>query len=332
MIRLGLIGCGRIGQLHAKNIAKMQDAKLIALADVDIQRARSLASELGVEKVFGDYHELLEEEMDGVLICSSTETHLEIIERASKTTEYIFCEKPLTKNLEEAEKVLDIVRRSGVKIQVGFNRRFDPNFSHLKTQVESGVIGKPLVLKITSRDPDFPSLEYLLVSGGIWVDMTIHDFDMARFLFGEVEEVYSTGSVLLKPELHTLGDLDTVVTVLRFRSGALGVIDNCRRAVYGYDQRIEVLGDKGMVEVPNLRPVWTIRNDSAGAHMDRIYNFFQDRYEQSFVREIESFVKCIREGGEPLVTCEDGVKALVLAFSAQKSFRENRPIKVEWKG
>jgi len=306
---------------------RVPGAQLSIVADSNPQAAREVASELGVEYT-SDYKEVLARELDGVLVCTSTETHRQIVVEACEAGKHIFCEKPLARTLEEVEDMLRAVRRAGVKLQTGFNRRFDPNFSALKKELASGALGKPLVLKITSRDPDFPSFDYLRVSGGIWVDMTIHDFDMARYLMGEVEEVYSTGSVLLEPRLRELGDLDTLITVLRFRSGALGVIDNCRRAVYGYDQRVEVLGEKGMMEVPNPLPLENIRRDEEGSHLSKLYYFFPERYEASFVEEMRAFVKCLDEGGEPPVSGEDGKMALLLALSAQRSFREGRPVKV----
>jgi len=328
MAKLGLIGCGRIGRLHARNLMhRVPGARLLIVADSNPQAAREVASELGVEHT-SDYREVLARELDGVLVCTSTETHRQIVLEACEAGKHIFCEKPLARTPEEVEEMLRAVRRAGVKLQVGFNRRFDPNFSALRKELASGALGKPLVLKITSRDPDFPSFDYLRVSGGIWVDMIIHDFDMARYLMGEVEELYSTGSVLLEPRLRELGDLDTVITVLRFRSGALGVIDNCRRAVYGYDQRVEVLGEKGVVEVPNPLPVENIRRDGEGSHLSKLYYFFPERYEASFVEEMRAFVKCLDEGGEPPVSGEDGRMALLLALSAQRSFREGRPVKV----
>jgi myo-inositol 2-dehydrogenase/D-chiro-inositol 1-dehydrogenase len=328
MAKLGLIGCGRIGRLHARNLMhRVPGARLLIVADSNPQAAREVASELGVEHT-SDYREVLARELDGVLVCTSTETHRQIVLEACEAGKHVFCEKPLARTPEEVEEMLRAVRRAGVKLQVGFNRRFDPNFSALRKELASGALGKPLLLKITSRDPDFPSFDYLRVSGGIWVDMIIHDFDMARYLMGEVEELYSTGSVLLEPRLRELGDLDTVITVLRFRSGALGVIDNCRRAVYGYDQRVEVLGEKGVVEVPNPLPVENIRRDGEGSHLSKLYYFFPERYEASFVEEMRAFVKCLDEGGEPPVSGEDGRMALLLALSAQRSFREGRPVKV----
>jgi len=329
MVRLGLIGCGRIGRLHARNLVhRVSGAQLLAVSDVNPQAARELALELGVDYTL-DYRDLLTKELDGVLVCTSTDTHRQVVIDACEAGKNIFCEKPLARTLEEVEEMLAAVKRAGVKLQVGFNRRFDPNFSQAKKEISSGTIGRPLLLKITSRDPDFPSIEYLKISGGVWVDMTIHDFDMARYLMGEeVEEVYSTGSVLLEPRLKEFGDLDTVVTVLRFRSGAIGIIDNCRRAVYGYDQRVEVLGDKGMIEVPNPLPVQNIKRDAEGSHMSKLYYFFPDRYELSFVEEMQAFVRCLQEDTEPPVTGEDGKMALVLALCAQRSFKEGRPVRV----
>jgi myo-inositol 2-dehydrogenase/D-chiro-inositol 1-dehydrogenase len=329
MVKLGLIGCGRIGKLHARNLVhRVEDAQLKIVSDSNPQAAKELASELGVEYTL-DYRELLKRELDGVLVCTSTDTHKQIVIDACEAGKNVFCEKPLARTLEEVDEMVRAVRRAGVKLQVGFNRRFDTNFSQAKKEISSGVIGKPLLLKITSRDPDFPSLEYLKVSGGIWIDMTIHDFDMARYLMEEeIEEVYSTGSVLLEPKLKEFGDLDTVVTILRFRSGAIGVIDNCRRAVYGYDQRVEILGEKGMIEVLNPLPLQNIRWDAEGSHSSKLYYFFPDRYELSFIEEMRAFVKCLKEDTEPPVTGEDGRLALLLALRAQQSFKEGRPVRV----
>ena len=329
-LKLGLIGAGRIGRLHAENLVyRIRGAELVAVADVMEEAAAKLSRELEIPKVTTDYRELLSDpEIEAVLICTSTHTHAEIIQAAAASGKHIFCEKPLALDLEEIDRALSAVKEAGVILQVGFHRRFDPNFRRLKGLIVEGAIGTPWLLKITSYDPAPPPLAYIKVSGGIFLDMTIHDFDMARFLLGEVEEVFASGSVLVEPEIRKAGDVDTAVVTLKFESGALGVITNCRKASYGHDQRIEVLGEKGALFAENPLPHTVTLADQGGYQTAPLHYFFVERYREAYIAEMEAFVEAIKEGKEPPVTGWDGKIPVVMGYAAQKSFKERRPVKL----
>lgn len=329
-LRLGLIGAGRIGRLHAENLARrIQGVELLAVADVVEDAAAKLCRELGISHHTADYHEVLKDpRIEAVLICTSTDTHAEIIRAAAAAKKHIFCEKPLALNLLEIESALSAVKEAGVIFQVGFHRRFDPHFRRLKELITQGAIGKPWLLKITSYDPAPPPIAYIRVSGGIFLDMTIHDFDMARYLLGEVEEVYATGSVLVDPEIGEAGDVDTAVITLRFTNGALGVITNCRKAAYGHDQRIEVLGEKGSLFAENPHPYTVVRADKDGHHSPPLHHFFVERYREAYIAEMEAFVEAIKEGKNPPVTGYDGKIPVVVGYAARKSLEERRPVKL----
>ena len=256
-INIGLIGAGRIGRLHAENLSRHIDgARLSAIADVCLETAEEIAQKFEVPMAVPDYRVLLENPaIDAVAICSATDTHSAIIEAAAEAGKDIFCEKPIDFSLQKIDLALAAVKKAGVKLQIGFNRRFDPNFQKVRQLVAAGKIGTPHLLRITSRDPAPPPLEYIKVSGGIFLDMTIHDFYMASFLMQQpVSEIYAAGSVLVDPAIGTAGDIDTAAITLRFEGGAIGVIDNSRQAVYGYDQRVEVFGSAGMVTIGNNSP------------------------------------------------------------------------------
>ena len=268
-ITVGLVGAGRIGRLHAENLAyRIPEAELVAVSDIFVEAAESVAADLQIPAAYQDHRRLLEDEsIQAVLICSSTDTHAQIMEEAAEAGKQIFCEKPIALDLGRIDQALDAVDQAGVKLQVGFNRRFDPNFRRAQEIVAAGEIGEPHLLRITSRDPEPPPVEYVKLSGGIFLDMTIHDFDMARFLMGsEVEEIYAAGGVLVDPEIGRAGDIDTAIVTLYFANGALGTIDNSRQAVYGYDQRVEVFGSGGMVAVSNNTADSAVISDAKGAH------------------------------------------------------------------
>ncbi|MBZ4644512.1 MAG: iolG, partial [Clostridia bacterium] len=253
-IKVGVIGAGRIGKIHAQSVTyHIPEAEVKTIADVYADKIKDWAHSLGIENVTNDYHDILNDpEIDAVLICSSTDTHSQITIEAAKAGKHIFCEKPIDYDLDRIHAALKAVEEAGVKFQVGFNRRFDHNFKQVRELIKAGKIGEPHIIKITSRDPEPPPVEYVKVSGGIFLDMTIHDFDMARYLSGsEVEEVYAQGAVLVDPAIGEAGDVDTAVITLKFKNGAIGIIDNSRKAVYGYDQRVEVFGSKGCVTVSN---------------------------------------------------------------------------------
>ncbi|MGC8962996.1 MAG: inositol 2-dehydrogenase [Candidatus Bipolaricaulaceae bacterium] len=330
IIKLGLIGAGRIGKLHAENIARyIPEARLVAVADAVKDVARDVAAKYGLTKVFQDYRDLVNDpEIDAVLICTSTNTHVEIIQAAAAAKKHIFCEKPLALDLKEIDAALIAVAQAGVTLQVGFHRRFDPHFQRLKELLDQGQIGRPWLLKITSYDPAPPPLAYIQVSGGIFLDMTIHDFDMARFLLGEVEEVYAAGAVLVDPAIGEAGDVDTAVVTLRFKSGALGVITNCRKATYGHDQRIEILGERGGLFAENPLPHATQLAKENGYHTAPLHYFFVERYREAYVAEMRAFVEAVREGKEPPVTGLDGKIPVVIGYAAKRSLLERRPVRL----
>lgn len=330
-IRIGIIGAGRIGRLHAENLTyRVKGAEVAAVADVFSNAATRCADELGIPQATADPMEVIKNPaIDAVFICSSTDTHAPLIEQAAAAGKHIFCEKPIALDLGAIDRALAAVDHAGVILQVGFNRRFDPSFHRVRDLVAAGKMGKPHVLRITSRDPEPPPIEYVKVSGGIFLDMTIHDFDMARYLMNdEVEEVYATGAVLVDPKIGEAGDVDTAIVTLRFKSGAIGVIDNSRHATYGYDQRVEVFGEKGMILVSNPKPDTTVLSDTTGDHSSPLYHFFLDRYTDSYIAEEKAFITAINEGKTPPVTGFDGKAAVVIGYAAKKSLAEKRPVKL----
>jgi len=268
-------------------------------------------------------------DIEAVVICSSTDTHAQMIEEAAAAGKHIFCEKPIDLDLARIDRALEAVGKAGVKLQVGFNRRFDPNFKRVREMVAAGRIGTPHILRITSRDPAPPPIEYVKVSGGIFLDMTIHDFDMARYLIGsEVTEIYAAGGVMVDPEIGEAGDIDTVVITLRFANGVIGTIDNSRKAVYGYDQRVEVFGSAGMVAVSNNTPDTAVYSNADGVHSSLPLFFFVERYTDSYIAEMRAFVECIQQDKTPPVTGMDGRIPVVMGYAAQKSYQENRPVRL----
>jgi len=331
-IKIGLIGAGRIGRLHAANLSyHVGGAEIVAVADVFPEAAKRCAQELSIPSAVDDPRRILDDPQIGaVFICTSTDTHASLIEQAAEAGKHIFCEKPIALDISAIDRALEAVKREGILLQIGFNRRFDPNFHRAHDLVKEGKIGQPHVLKITSRDPEPPPPEYVKVSGGIFLDMMIHDFDMARYLMqDEVDEVYAVGAVLVDPRIGELGDVDTAVVTLRFRSGAIGVIDNSRRAVYGYDQRAEIFGEKGMIVVSNPKPDTAVLSSSNGDRSSPLYHFFTDRYTEAYVAEIESFIDAIDKGEAPQVTGRDGKIPVVMGYAAKHSYEEKRPVRLE---
>lgn len=272
---------------------------------------------------------LSEPEIDAVAICSSTDTHAKIVVEAASAGKHIFCEKPIDLRLDKIDTALDAVEKAGVKLQIGFNRRFDPNFRKVRRMVAEDKIGTLHLLRITSRDPAPPPLSYIKVSGGLFLDMTIHDFDMARYLSGsEVEEVYTTAGVMVDPAIGDAGDVDTAIITLRFANGAIGTIDNSRKAIYGYDQRVEVFGSNGMIQAHNNTPDQDVYFNEEGVHSAKPLYFFLERYMESFVTEMKEFVQSIREDTPPPVTGIDGRIPVVMGMAAKKSYLEHRPVRL----
>ncbi len=329
-INIAVIGTGRMGSVHVRNLSRqIPGASLVAICDIRLDVARAVADECGIKRVVEDYQELLlDPQIEAILIATSTDTHAAIIKDAAQAGKHILCEKPLALELDKIDAALEVVNQAGVKLQVGFNRRFDKSFRRVREIVASGEIGRPCILRITNRDPDFPAMEFMRVSGGMFLDMTIHDFDMARYQVGEVDEVYATGGVLLKPELEEFGDVDTNVVTLKFSNGAVGAIDNSRRAVYGYDQRLEVFCSNGTAMANNEAETTIVKGNADGMLFAKPPRFFMQRYAPCYIDEVVQFIDCIRDDLPTPTTGTDGRAAVVLGYAAWKSLRENRPVKV----
>lgn len=330
-MKIGLIGAGRIGKLHGELLTyHIPQAAIKTVAEIDIDNIRPWAKQLNIVNLTTDTSDILNDpEIEAVLICSSTDTHAQLIIEAARAGKHIFCEKPIDFNIKKIKQALKSVQDAGVKLQIGFNRRFDHNFMKVREYVESGKLGAVHIIKITSRDPAPPPLAYLKVSGGIFLDMTIHDFDMARYLsISEVEEVYAQGAVLVDPAIGGIGDVDTAITTLKFKNGAMGVIDNSRQAVYGYDQRVEVFGSKGYVEVENDFPNSAKLSTADGVTRDKPQYFFLERYKMSYIEELKTFVDAVAKDKEPPVTGSDGLQPVLIGTAALKSLKERRPVKI----
>jgi myo-inositol 2-dehydrogenase/D-chiro-inositol 1-dehydrogenase len=327
----GVIGAGRIGKIHAENLAtRIPMARVKAIADVNLAAAQETAAKLHIPVVTADYRELLTDgEIQAVAICSSTDTHARLIVEAASAGKQIFCEKPIDHDLAKIDAALSAVETAGVKLQIGFNRRFDPNFRRVRQLIAEGKIGAPHILRITSRDPAPPSVEYVKVSGGIFLDMTIHDFDMARYLMGsEVEEVYTAAGVLVDPGIGAAGDVDTAIITLKFANGAIGTIDNSRKAIYGYDQRVEAFGSEGMAVALNETPDRTLYANCDGVQTAKPLYFFLERYMDSFIAEMQEFVQAVINDTDPPVGGKDGRIPVVIGMAAKRSYLENRPVRL----
>lgn len=330
-VRVGLIGAGRIGQVHAEHLAyRVPGVELVAVSDVNLAAAQKLADRYRIAGVFDKPQDIFTHpQIDAVVICSSTDTHAQFIEDAAAAHKHILCEKPISHDLNKIDRALAAVQKASVKLQIGFNRRFDPNFKQVHDVIAAGGIGALHILRVTSRDPEPPPVEYVKVSGGLFLDMTIHDFDMVRYLAGsEVVEVYAAGGVLVDPRIGEAGDIDTAVITLKFENGAIGTIDNSRKAVYGYDQRVEAFGSAGGVTVTNNLPNTAVISDAQGVHAAKPLYFFLERYTESFIAEMRAFIDAVQYDKLTPVTGSDGRMAAVMGLAAQKSYRENRPVQL----
>jgi myo-inositol 2-dehydrogenase/D-chiro-inositol 1-dehydrogenase len=330
-IAIGIVGAGRIGKMHAENIrSSIPGVRIKAIADPLADRVEGWARDLGVERLTRDPREVMADpEIGAVVICSSTHTHADLIIAAAEQGKHVFCEKPVDLSVEKVKKALEAVSRAGVKLQVGFNRRFDHNFRRVRELVAAGAVGEPHVVRITSRDPEPPPPGYVEGSGGLFLDMMIHDFDMARHLAGsEVVEVYAKGAVLVDPAIGKAGDVDTAAVTLTCASGAIAVIDNSRRAAYGYDQRVEVFGSKGAAAAENDVPSTVHLMDERGVLGERPLYFFLERYRQSFVDELKAFFRALEEGGPTPVPGEDGLPPILIGLAAKRSNALGRPVAI----
>ena len=328
-VTFGIIGAGRIGKLHADNLLSHVDGAILkAITDPFLDE--DWGASRNIPLTGKDHRILLDDpEIDAILIGSPSAEHAPQMIECAEAGKHIFCEKPIALDPEIIRNALAEVDKSGVKLQVGFNRRFDPNFAAVQQQVASGALGAPHIIRITSRDPAPPPAEYVAGSGGMFLDMTIHDFDMARFLSGsEVTEVYAYGTVLVDPEIGKAGDIDTAVISLKFANGALGIIENSRKAVYGYDQRVEVFGAKGTAMADNNTPTSMIVLNESGTIRDKPLYFFLERYKTAFVSEMQAFVDAIREDKPTLVSGKDGLVPVLIAMAAKESLKTGKPVQV----
>ncbi|MGV1753197.1 inositol 2-dehydrogenase [Agrobacterium sp. CG674] len=320
--RLALLGAGRIGKVHAKAIASDARAKLVAVVDAFPESAQAIANESGCEISTIDAV-LANPDIDAVIICTPTNTHADLIERFARAGKAIFCEKPIDLDVARAAACIEVVKETGAKIMLGFNRRFDPHFRAVREAIDNGRIGDVEMVTIVSRDPGAPPPEYIKVSGGIFRDMTIHDFDIARFLLGEeIVSVFATGSVLVDPRIGELGDYDSASIILTTASGRQASISNSRRATYGYDQRIEVHGSLGSVAAENQRPVSIEVATKDGYTRPALHDFFMTRYTEAYAAEIKAFIDSVENDVAPSPSAHDGLIALKLADAALKSARE----------
>src|SRR3954454_5125894 len=330
-VRIAVIGVGRIGRMHAELLARrVPGATVAAIFDAHAPSARRVGAELGLP-VAASLEELLgSSEVDAIAICTSTDTHADLIVAAAGAGKAVFCEKPVSLDLPQVDRALEAVEAAGVPFQIGFNRRFDPAHASVREAVAAGRVGAPHLVRITSRDPAPPPIEYIRVSGGIFLDMTIHDFDMARYVTGsEVVEVFARGAVRVDPGFADAGDVDTAMVMLVHENGCLTSIDNSRRAVYGYDQRVEVFGSEGMAASENPLEHSAIIRTSEGTSEPTLPYFYLERYTASYVREWEAFVAAVADGAPPPVTTGDARAPLVLGLAAWRSLREGRPVPVE---
>lgn len=332
MIRIGIIGAGRIGKVHTKSIStKVEGAKAVAVSDPYLnEEAIEWSKKYGVEKFSKDYNDVLNDpEIDAIVICSPTTTHAEISMAAIKAGKHILCEKPISQDVAEIREIQEALKETDLKYQVGFNRRFDHNFSAVKEVIDSGKIGEVHYVKITSRDPQAPPAEYVRTSGGMFMDMSVHDFDMAAFLTGSpVEEIYAVGANLVDPAIGEAGDIDTALVTLKMANGTMVAIDNSRQAVYGYDQRCEVFGSKGAVETKNDTLSTAVVSTVDGINSEKPLYFFLERYIDSYAIEAQAFVDAIRNDTPVPIDIEAGLQPILIAIAGNLSMKENRPVKI----
>lgn len=328
-MRIGLLGAGRIGQIHARSAASHKAAKLVAVTDVDAKAAAAIAEQTGAAIAKGIPEIMADKSIDAVLICTPTDTHADLIEQAAKAGKAIFCEKPIDLSAERVRACLKVVAETKAKLMIGFNRRFDPSFASLQRRLAAGEVGKPEIITILSRDPGPPPVSYIKHSGGLFRDMMIHDLDMARFLLGEEPvEVSAMAACLVDPAIGQAGDIDTAVVTLKTATGKLAQISNSRRATYGYDQRIEVHGSGGLLRAHNQHATTVEKATGDGFASDPALHFFLERYAIAYRIEMDAFVTGVTEGKPLNPSGEDGLKALILADAATESAKSGKGVKV----
>ena len=328
LVRIGLLGAGRIGRIHGGNIAPHSRANLVAVADADAASAHALATAANAAVKTVDAI-IDAADIDAVFICTPTDTHADLIERAARAGKAVFCEKPIDLDSARVRSCLDVVREAGARLMVGFNRRFDPSFAAIRRRIAAGEIGAVELVTILSRDPAPPPPSYIARSGGLFRDMMIHDLDMARFLLGEEPvEVHAVASCLVDPQIGAAGDVDTAAVLLKTKRGKIAQISNSRRATYGYDQRIEVHGSLGLLAAGNRRATTVAHAGAAGYRCDPALPFFLDRYADAYRIELDAFVAAVLDGAPAEPSGADGLRALLLADAAAEAARTGQPVRL----
>ena len=328
MLKVGLLGAGRIGQVHAAVIAAHEGSTLAAISDVYAPAAEELAAKYHAQVRSSD-EIIADDAINAVLIATSTDTHSDLIEEATQAGKAVMCEKPVDLSLERARACLEAVSETGRPVMIGFNRRFDPSFAAIRDSLAAGQIGKAELLSVTSFDPAPPPVEYIKVSGGLFRDMMIHDFDMTNFIMGETPvSISASGACMVDPEIGRAGDIDTAVVTLSYADGKLAVIKNSRRAAYGYDQRLELLGADGLLQAQNMPENTVVKSTSQGVISAKPTYFFIERYMPAYKAEWAAFVAAVQEGDDMPVSLQDGVQALAMAEAAQRSFDSSRPVRL----
>ena len=333
MVRVGIIGTGRIGKVHIRALNSMLDhARIVAVADpyLDEKAVRDLVVSPEPVKFTKNVDEIFTDPgVDAVFICTPTDTHVEYSLKAIAAGKHVFCEKPVDRTLEEIRKVMAALEGKNLKYMVGFNRRYDHNFAAARKATKDGKIGKVEFVRVTSRDPGLPSMDYLKGSGGMFLDMTIHDFDMVRYQAGsDIDEIFVESAVLVDPAVGEIGDIDSAAIVLKMKNGSLAVIENSRRACYGYDQRCEVFGSDGLITVTNDAPSNATISGADGVHAEKPYYFFLERYEQAYHDEVEEFIDAVENDTEVPAGIYDGLMGVAAAVAANLSMKEHRPVKL----
>lgn len=331
-LNVGVVGLGRLGSLYAEYLAyQIPRSSVVAIADADTERAKKIGNKLNIEMVFSDYRDMLEmDNLEAVVITTPTSTHKKMVINASEKGKIIFCEKPLSISLEDAADMKEVVQKNGSFFHMGFMRRFDPGYAAAKEKIEKGEIGEPIVFKSVSRDPYRPSLEYAdpQKSGGLFLDMGIHDFDLARWYMGEISEIYSIANVLAYPEMESIGDVDNSMSTLTFENGKIGTVDLSRSGVYGYDIRTEILGTEGTIQIGYLRetPITVLKKNDV-SH-DTV-PYFMERFEKAYIAQLKDFVEKAYNRQEPSVSIEDGELALISGHAATESYRVGSPVYID---
>lgn len=333
MINVAVIGAGRIGKVHTENITKrVKHAKVTAIAEPLLNdEIKVWAKSLGISKCYKDYKEILyDKSIQAVLVCSSTDTHSSISIDMIEAGKHVFCEKPVDHDIEKINKVIKALRNSNVLYQVGFNRRFDHNFRAAKQAIVDNKIGKINIIKITSRDPAPPPLDYIKVSGGLFLDMMIHDFDMVRFISNsEIQEIFALGDNLISDEIGKVGDIDTAIVTMKLENNALAVIDNSRKTSYGYDQRLEVFGSLGQISIGNDASANMTLSTKDGIIGNKPLHFFLERYKDAYALEIEMFIDSIINNKDVAVDIYDGLKNVIIGLAAKESLLTRKPVKID---